>query len=95
MAMLKRLFDYDLSAVGEQSVETITPRIGSELDRKLPPEQAKKAQHACWVSYIAFKRELVRVESQPQMAGQGLEAIRARFLAMQDVRGRYLSARRP
>ena len=88
---LKRLFDYYLSAVGEQSIETITLQIRSELDRRLPPEQAKKAQRLLGL-YIEFKRELVRVESQPQLVGNGLQAIRGRFLAMQDMRARYFSA---
>ena len=88
---LKRLFDYYLSAVGEQSVETIALQIRSELDRRLPPEQAKKAQRLLGL-YIEFKRELVRLESQPQLAGNGLQAIRSRFNAMQDVRARYFSA---
>jgi lipase chaperone LimK len=87
---LKRLFDYYLSAVGEQSIETITLQIRGELDRRLPPEQAQKAQRLLGL-YIAFKRELVRVESQPQLAGNGLQAIRGRFMAMQDIRARYFS----
>jgi lipase chaperone LimK len=88
---LKRLFDYYLSAVGEQSIETITLQVRGELDRRLPPEQAKKAQRLLGL-YIEFKRELVRVESQPQLAGNGLQAIRGRFMAMQDIRARYFSA---
>ena len=88
---LKRLFDYYLSAVGEQSIETITLQIRGELDRRLPPEQAKKAQRLLGL-YIEFKRELVRVESQPQLVGNGLQAIRGRFNAMQDVRAKYFSA---
>lgn len=88
---LKRLFDYYLSAVGEQSIETITQQIRGELDRKLPPAQAKKAQRLLGL-YIEFKRELVRVESQPQLVGNGLLAIRGRFKAMQDVRSKYFSA---
>ena len=88
---LKRLFDYYLSAVGEQSIETITLQIRGELDRRLPPEQAKKAQRLLGL-YIEFKRELVRVESQPQLLGNGLQAIRGRFNAMQDVRAKYFSA---
>lgn len=87
---LKRLFDYYLSAVGEQSIEMITLQIRSELDRRLPPAQAKKAQRLLGL-YIEFKRELVRVESQPQLVGNGLQAIRGRFLAMQDIRSRYFS----
>jgi len=88
---LKRLFDYYLSAVGEQSIEAITLQIRSELDRKLPSPQAQKARRLLDL-YIAFKRELIRLESQPQLVGNGLQAIRGRFLAMQDVRARYFSA---
>jgi lipase chaperone LimK len=88
---LKRLFDYYLSAVGEQSIETITLQIRGELDRRLPLAQAQKAQRLLGL-YIEFKRELVRVESQPQLVGNGLQAIRGRFNAMQDVRAKYFSA---
>lgn len=88
---LKRLFDYYLSAVGEQSIETITLQIRGELARRLPPAQAQKAQRLLGL-YVEFKRELVRVESQPQLAGNGLQAIRGRFMAMQDMRARYFSA---
>lgn len=88
---LKRLFDYYLSAVGEQSIETITLQIRGELDRRLPPSQAQKAQRLLGL-YIEFKRELLRVESQPQLAGNDLQAIRGRFMAMQDIRARYFSA---
>lgn len=87
---LKRLFDYYLSAVGEQSIETITLQIRSELDRRLPPEQAKKAQRLLAL-YIEFKRELVRLETQHQLAGNGVQAIRARLLTMQDLRSRYFN----
>ena len=88
---LKRLFDYYLSAVGEQSIEVITQQIRSELDRRLPLAQAQKAQRLLGL-YIEFKRELVRVESQPQLVGNGIQAIRGRFMAMQDIRSRYFSA---
>ena len=87
---LKRLFDYYLSAVGEQSIETITLQIRGELARRLPPAQAPKAQRLLGL-YIEFKRELVRVESQPQLVGNGLQAIRGRFMAMQDIRARYFN----
>lgn len=87
---LKRLFDYYLSAVGEQSIETITLQIRSELDRRLPPEQANKAQRLLGL-YIEFKRELVRLETQPRLAGNGVQAIRARLLAMQDLRNGFFN----
>ena len=87
---LKRLFDYYLSAVGEQSIEVITQQIRGELERRLPTPQAAKAQRLLAL-YIEFKRELVRLETQPQLAGNGVQAIRARMLAMQDVRSRFFN----
>jgi lipase chaperone LimK len=87
---LKRLFDYYLSAVGEQSIEVITQQIRGELERRLPTPQAAKAQRLLAL-YIEFKRELVRLDSQPQLVGNGVQAIRARMLAMQDVRSRFFN----
>jgi lipase chaperone LimK len=88
---LRRLFDYYLSTVGEQSVEAITAHINGELQRRLPPPQAQKAQRLLGL-YIAFKRELLDLETKPELAGNAVAAIRRRMLAVQDLRGRYFSA---
>ena len=87
---LKRLFDYYLSAVGEQSIEGITVHLRGELERRLPPAQAKRAQRLLDL-YIAFKRELLVLEGKPELSGNAVQAIRARMLAMQDLRARYFS----
>jgi lipase chaperone LimK len=87
---LRRLFDYYLSAVGEQSIEAITQHIHAELGRRLPAQQAKKAQRLLAL-YIEFKRELVELDGKPSLSGNGVAAIRARMLAMQDLRARYFS----
>lgn len=88
---LRRLFDYYLSTVGEQSIEAITAHIRAELQRRLPPPQALKAQRLLAL-YIEFKRELVDLEAKPELAGNAVAAIRRRMLAVQDLRGRYFSA---
>lgn len=88
---LRRLFDYYLSTVGEQSIEAITAQIQAELQRRLAPNQLPKAQRLLGL-YIAFKRELVDLEAKPELAGSGVGAVRRRMLAMQDVRARYFSA---
>lgn len=88
---LRRLFDYYLSTVGEQSIEAITAQIQSELQRRLPPLQAQKAQRLLGL-YIAFKRELVDLEAKPDLSGNAVAAVRKRLLAMQDLRGRYFTA---
>jgi lipase chaperone LimK len=88
---LKRLFDYYLSAVGEQSIDAIMAHIRGELQRRLPAAQAQKAQRLLGL-YIAFKRELVDLEGKPELGGNGVQAIRKRMLAQQDLRARYFSA---
>jgi lipase chaperone LimK len=88
---LRRLFDYYLSTVGEQSIEAITAQIQSELQRRLPSPQAQKAQRLLGL-YIAFKRELVDLEAKPDLSGNAVAAVRKRLLAMQDLRARYFTA---
>lgn len=88
---LRRLFDYYLSTVGEQSVEAIIAHIRSELQRRLPAPQAEKAQQLL-ERYIAFKRDLVTLEGKPDLSGNAAAAIRRRMLAVQDLRARHFSA---
>ncbi|MDO9166652.1 MAG: lipase secretion chaperone, partial [Rhodoferax sp.] len=90
-AELKRLFDYYLSAVGEQSIEAITRQISSELERRLPADQAREAKRLLAL-YLEFKRELVVLEQKPELAGSGVQAIRRRLMAMQDLRSGFFSA---
>lgn len=87
---LRRLFDYYLGTVGEQTIEAITAHIRGELQRNLSPAHAQKAQRLLAL-YIEFKRELVELDGKPELAGGGVATIRRRMLAMQDLRGRYFS----
>ncbi|MDR3369791.1 lipase secretion chaperone [Rhodoferax sp.] len=88
---LRRMFDYYLSTVGEQSVEAITTQIRSELQRRLPVPQAQKAQQLL-DRYIAFKRDLVGLENKPDLSGSAVAAIRRRMLAVQALRSQHFSA---
>lgn len=88
---LRRMFDYYLSAVGEQSIAAITQQINRELERTLPTDQVPKAKRLLGL-YLEFKRELMDVERKPGVTGQGVQAIRNRLLAMQDLRARYFNA---
>jgi lipase chaperone LimK len=87
---LRRLFDYYLSAVGEQALDAIVAQIRSELNSRLPSEQAQRANRLLGL-YIEFKRELVEVDAKPELAGNGVAAIRKRMLAVQDLRARYFT----
>ncbi len=87
---LRRLFDYYLSAQGEQNLAAITQEIQTELDRRLDAAQAKKARRLLDL-YLNFRRALVDVEAKPGLSGNAVEAIRQRMLAQQDLRTQYFT----
>ncbi len=87
---LRRLFDYYLSAQGEQNLAAITQQIQTELDRRLEGPQAKKARRLLDL-YLNFKRALVDLEAKPGLAGNAVDAIRQRMLAQQDLRTQYFT----
>jgi lipase chaperone LimK len=90
-AELKRLFDYYLSAVGEQDIAAITQQIHRALEQSVSPAQLPDAK-ALLTRYLEFKRALVALEKNPALGGTGVQAIRQRFAAMQDLRARIFSA---
>lgn len=90
-ARLVRMFDYYLSAVGEASTEAIRQRITHELDLAMPPDQAQEAKRLLGL-YLAFKRDLVELEQDTALAGNGVQAIHRRMLAVQQLRERYFTA---
>jgi lipase chaperone LimK len=90
-AELKRLFDYYLSAVGEEGIPAITQQINRALEQSVLPGQLKAAQ-LLFARYLEFKTALVELEKNPALGGNALQAIRQRFIAMQDLRARIFSA---
>lgn len=90
-AELKHLFDYYLSAVGEQSLASITQEIAGDLERRLAPDQLSAAKRLL-AMYLQFKLALVDLEKQPELAGTDAQAIRRRWLAMQEVRSQFFNA---
>ena len=88
---LRRLFDYYLSALGEQDLPAITQQIQSQLDQRLDAAQAKKARRLLDL-YIAFKRALMELETRPGLVGESVAAIRQRMLAQQALRDQYFNA---
>ncbi len=89
-AELRRLFDYFLSAWGEQDLPAIVARIHEELARQLqgPPLQGARA---LLDKYLQYKRALIDLDAKPQYAGQGAGAIRERFGAMMALRARIFT----
>ena len=88
---LRRMFDYYLSAVGEQSIESITQEIHRAIDQNVSPSQVLGAKRLLG-RYLEFKRALVDLEKNLQLEGTGVQAIRQRFHAMQDLRASIFSA---
>jgi lipase chaperone LimK len=88
---LKRLFDYYLSTVGEQTIPEITRQIQQVLAENLRPAQLPQAQRLL-DRYIAFKAALLRLEQDYAKKPEAERSLRARFLAMQSLRDNYFSA---
>jgi lipase chaperone LimK len=88
---LKRLFDYYLSTVGEQTIPEITRQIQQVLAENLRPAQLPQAQRLL-DRYIAFKSALLRLEQDYAKKPEAERSLRARFLAMQRLRDNYFSA---
>ena len=89
-AELRRMFDYYLSTLGERELPAILGQIQAQLDQQLRPAQIAPARRLL-DAYIAFKRALVHLEARPGLSGQGLDAIRSRMLAQQDLRSQFFS----
>jgi lipase chaperone LimK len=86
-ASLKDLFDYYLSAAGEESTEDIDQRIQQELARQLEAEALAQAM-SIWNDYLNYKNQLVEFDqqysahsSQPEKSKQ-LQLLQQRQLAL-------------
>src|SRR6218665_2651509 len=66
---VRRVFDYFLSTIGEEPLETILARIKAYIRHKLPPMAAGEAEQLL-DKYIAYKRGLENVrQAQPTADG--------------------------
>ncbi|MEH6460044.1 lipase secretion chaperone [Chitinimonas sp. JJ19] len=89
-ASLIELFDYHLATVGERTLEQVLATLEAELDKRLPPKAAAEAKRLLQ-RYVAFKRELVALEQQTELAGASLESAQARIKAVRALRAKYFS----
>lgn len=90
-AALRRLFDYHLSTVGEQSVPAIAQQIHLALDQTLAPEQAAAAKRLL-ARYLDFKHALFALEQHWTQLPPGSQSVRQRFDGMQALRARFFNA---
>lgn len=85
----RRLFDYFLAALGENSLRQSVARLQAYITAQLG-EPARAEALALLDTYLAYKRELVMLEqSLPAMAN--MDALRAREEAVQALRAQLFS----
>jgi len=83
---IRRIFDYFLASVGEESLDASVSRLRSYIDSQLQ-EPARTRAQTLLEQYLSYKRELVMLERNlPQMAN--LDAMRQRETAVQALRAR-------
>lgn len=89
---IRRVFDYFLSATGEEPLESILARIRAYIRHKLPAGPAAEAEKIL-DGYIAYKRGLESVEqaSPPSNGQMDLDAVRRQMEQVRALRTQYLS----
>lgn len=87
---IRRIFDYFLSALGEDSLQASLERLQAYIAGQLPEPAAEQAR-ALLQQYLSYKAELVLLERDlPQLSS--LDALRQREAAVQALRARLFSA---
>jgi lipase chaperone LimK len=96
-ASLKDLFDYYLSAAGEDSLEKIRDRVSKDLAKQLRGNALEQALEI-WNNYLAYKGELVQFDQQFQATSarpdklQHLQVLQQRQLALLALQDQILGA---
>lgn len=86
---IRRIFDYFLSAYGEDSLKATIERLQAYVRSQLD-EPAESQALALLEQYLEYKRQLVQLEKDlPQMAS--LDALRQREQAVQNLRASLFS----
>lgn len=88
---VRRVFDYFLSGVGEEPLETALARIRAYIRHQLPPLAAAEAERLL-ESYIAYKRGLDAIP-QAQPAGNTLDisALQRQLQQVQALRSQFFT----
>ncbi|MBD9416598.1 lipase secretion chaperone [Pseudomonas sp. PDM16] len=87
---IRRIFDYFLSAYGEETIGTSIERLQAYIRSQLD-EPAESQALALLEQYLDYKRQLIQLEKDlPQMAS--LDAMRQREQAVQNLRASIFSS---
>jgi lipase chaperone LimK len=88
---IRRVFDYFLSAVGEEPLDSIIKRIRAYIRHKLPAAAADEAERIL-DNYINYKRGLEAIPQVASGAGQiDIEALRRQMQQVQALRTQFFS----
>ncbi len=87
---IRRIFDYFLASIGEESLDASVSRLRNYIDSQLQ-EPARARAQALLEQYLSYKRELVLLERDlPQMAS--LDAMRQLETVVQTLRARLFDS---
>jgi len=87
---IRRIFDYFLASIGEESLDASVSRLRNYIDSNLQ-EPARAHAQTLLDQYLSYKRELVLLERDlPQMVD--LDAMRQRESAVQTLRARLFDS---
>jgi lipase chaperone LimK len=89
---VRRLFDYFLTTIGEESIETITARLRAYIRHKLPPMAADEAERLL-DSYLAYKQGLHNIQQAQVNVGSQIDiaAVRQQMQQVQALRSQFFS----
>lgn len=90
-AGIRRLFDYFLSAVGEEPLDTLLKRIRAYLHHTLPATAAAEAERLL-DSYVGYRRALEAIPQVQTGSGQmDIDAIRRQMQQVQALRSQFFT----
>lgn len=89
---VRRVFDWFLSALGEESLAVIVARLHAHFEQVLPPSAAAEAR-ALLANYLGYREALAAIDAPTVAPGEiDLLALRARQAEAQALRKDFFSA---
>ncbi len=87
---IRQMFDYFLSAIGEEDLTTIISRIRAHIRHKLPAKAAMQAEKIL-DSYLAYREALGHIAQVKGDPSLNIPGVRQQKEAVQALRSQYLS----
>lgn len=90
---VRQTFDYFLTTVGEEPLDTVLARLKAYIRHKLPPGAAAEAEKML-ADYLAYRQALAGIQDAAQPAGGRFDesAVREALQEARELRGEYMTA---